>query len=169
MGRRRKMKYDTFFWISNTYSKKRVYCVQTSKSIEHFIFQNFVAMSSDSPISARTERVLAEFREAHDGHAMREELFRKSCPFCQSIVEEQITGLYETIRDVLRPSVFMAWKHWDANGYPIANNGSTFEEFLGDIAYAAFAEWAQPKYEDNVEFTDEELMEHPYVRQKIRE
>jgi len=163
------MKYDTFFWILNTLSKKGAYCVLTSKNIELSIFLSSVAMSFDTLIPARTEKILVSFREAHDGHSGREELFRRSCPFCQIIVEEQITGLYETLKDVLRPTVLQAWRHWDANGYPIANSGTTFDEFLGDIVYAVFAEWAQPQYMDDVDLTDEELMEHPYVRQKIRE
>ena len=126
-------------------------------------------MSSDTQLSARTERILTTFREAHDGHSGREELFRKSCPFCQIMIEEQITGIYSTIEATLRPSVLEAWKHWDRHGYPIANGGCSFEEFLGDIVYAAFIDWVQPQYVDDVDLTDEELLEHPYVRQKIRE
>ena len=94
---------------------------------------------------------------------------RKTCPFCQIIVAEQIEQLYPLIERVIRPSVTAAWKHWDAYGYPIANSGCTFEEFLGDLVYAAFERWAQPQYVDDVDLSDEELMEHPYVRQKIRE
>ena len=126
-------------------------------------------MSSDTPVSTRTDKILRTFREAHDGHSGKEEAMRKTCPFCQIIVAEQIEQLYPLIERVIRPSVTAAWKHWDANGYPIANSGCTFEEFLGDLVYAAFERWAQPQYVDDVDLSDEELMEHPYVRQKIRE
>lgn len=126
-------------------------------------------MSSDTLISARTERILFGFREAHSGHVGKEEMMRKTCPFCQIIVEEQVTKAYPLIEAALRPSVRAAWKHWDASGYPIANGCSTFEEFLGDIVHSAFDAWVQPQYVHDVDLTDDELMDHPYVRQKIRE
>lgn len=126
-------------------------------------------MSSDTLVSTRTDKILRTFRESHDGHDGKEETMRKTCPFCQIMVDEQIDRLYPTIERAIRPCVTAAWKHWDANGYPIANGGCTFEEFLGDLVYAAFESWAQPQYVDDVDLSDEELMEHPYVRQKIRE
>jgi len=125
-------------------------------------------MSSDTQISARTERMLMTFREAHDGHSGKEEAMRKTCPFCQIIVEEQTRAVYPHIEAALRPAARAAWKHWEVNGYPIAN-ASSFEEFLGDMVHAAFMSWAQPQYVHDVDLSDEELLEHPYVRQKIRE
>jgi hypothetical protein len=41
-------------------------------------------------------------------------------------------------------------------------------ELLGNLAFVAYQDWVQPKYED-IELSDEELLDHPYVRRKIVE
>ena len=127
-------------------------------------------MSSDTLLSSRTQRILNTFRESHaDTHADKYETYRKQCPFCQIIVEEQITHVYGILEATVRPVLLAAWTHWDVNGYPIANGGASFDEFLGDITHRAFLSWVQPIYRDDVELTDEELMDLPIVKQKIRD
>jgi hypothetical protein len=41
-------------------------------------------------------------------------------------------------------------------------------ELLGNLAFVAYQDWVQPRYVD-IQLSDEELLEHPYVRRKIVE
>jgi hypothetical protein len=43
-----------------------------------------------------------------------------------------------------------------------------YSELLGNLAHVAYRDWVQPRYED-IELSDEELLDHPYVRRKIVE
>jgi hypothetical protein len=77
-------------------------------------------------------------------------------------VEEQTDTTYDTI--VALFSRTLALVLIDNPG--MADHRS--DELIGNLAFVAYQDWVQPKYTD-IEVSDEELLEHPYVRRKIQE
>jgi len=84
------------------------------------------------------------------------------CPYCQIIVEEQSDRTYDVIVSLFSRIVARAL----LDNPEMADHRPT--ELIGNLAFVAYQDWVQPRYVD-IELDDEELMEHPYVRRKIRE
>jgi len=121
-------------------------------------------MYSDTHLPTRTLKILDEFTEKHRASHLEKgcQKFQKTCPFCQLIVEEQSDRTYDTVHALFSTLVARALidKPEMADHRP--------DELIGNLAFVAYQDWVQPRYTD-IELTDEELLEHPYVRRKIQE
>jgi hypothetical protein len=112
-------------------------------------------------------KILEMFRLKHAGHNLDCQTYYDTCPFCQIIVDEQTDKYLTAIEEEFKPIVCGHWKHWERNGYAIANESQP-EVLSGILAFNAFQNWLKPKYFD-IELSNEELYRHPYVHQKILE
>ena len=122
-------------------------------------------MSSDTHLPTRTLKILDEFSEKHRAALHLEkgcQKFQATCPYCEIIVREQTDKTYETIVALFstRVTTALLCNPEMADHRP--------NELLGNLAFVAYQDWVQPRYED-IELSDEELLEHPYVRRKIVE
>lgn len=121
-------------------------------------------MSSDTHLPTRTLKILDEYTEKHRSSHLEKgcQKFQTTCPYCQIIVEEQTDKTYDTVAALFSMRVATALlRHPDmADHRP--------DELIGNLAFVAYQDWVQPRYED-IELSDEELLEHPYVRRKIVE
>jgi len=120
-------------------------------------------MSFDTPPPTRTIRILDDFIRKHETHLTAGcQTFRYICPYCQIIVEEQTDRTYDTIVALFSRTVARAL----IENPDMADHRP--DELIGNLAFVAYQDWVQPKYTD-IELSDEELLEHPYVRRKIQE
>lgn len=122
-------------------------------------------MSSDTHLPTRTLKILDEYTEKHRSALHLEkgcQKFQAMCPYCEIIVREQTDKTYDTIVALFSTRVATALL---CNPEMADHRGN---ELLGDLAFVAYQDWVQPRYED-IELSDEELLEHPYVRRKIQE
>ena len=122
-------------------------------------------MSFDTHLPTRTLKILDEFTEKHrSGNHLDKgcQKFQATCPYCQLIVQEQSDKAYDTIVALFSTRVATAL----LCNPEIADHRPS--ELLGDLAFVAYRDWVQPRYED-IELSDEELLGHPYVRRKIQE
>lgn len=121
-------------------------------------------MSSDTLHSGRAVKLLDDYTEKHRASHLEKgcQKFQTTCPFCQIIVERQTDQTYSVIRDLFTIHVARAL----ADNPELADHRT--DELLGNLAFTAYQDWVQPRYED-IELTDEELLEHPYVRRKLLE
>jgi hypothetical protein len=120
-------------------------------------------MSSDMHLPARTLKILDDFVERHSTHLDKGcQTFQKTCPFCQLIVEEQTDKTYDIVHALFSTRVARAL----IDNPEMADHRP--DELIGNLAFVAYQDWVQPRYDD-IELTDEELLEHPYVRRKIQE
>jgi len=115
-------------------------------------------------LPTRTIKILDDFTEKHRASHLEKgcQKFKTTCPFCQIIVEEQTDRVYETIVSIFSTHVVRAL----ANNPELADHRPN--ELLGNLAFTAYQDWVQPRYED-IDLTDEELIDHPYVRRKLIE
>ena len=60
---------------------------------------------------------------------------------------------------MFRPIVETSWNYWDRVDR---------ERFLEELVWLALARWVQPKYRDISTLEEDEILNHPYVLQKIR-
>ena len=121
-------------------------------------------MSSDTHLPTRTLRILDEYTEKHRSNHIEKgcQKFQTTCPYCQLIVQEQSDKMYDTIVALFSTRVSAAL----LCNPEIADH--RYSELLGNLAHVAYRDWVQPRYED-IELSDEELLDHPYVRRKIVE
>ena len=122
-------------------------------------------MSSDTHLPTRTLKILDEYTEKHRSASHLEkgcQKFQSTCPYCQIIVEEQTDRTYDTLVAIFSTTVARAL----LRNPEMADHRP--DELIGNLAHVAYQDWVQPRYED-IELTDEELLEHPYVRRKIVE
>lgn len=120
-------------------------------------------MSFDTPPPTRTIRILDEFTRKHETHMTTgSQLFRHVCPYCQIIVEEQSDRTYDIIVSLFSGIVARTL----LDNPEMADHRPS--ELIGNLAFVAYQDWVQPRYVD-IELSDEELMDHPFVRKKIHE
>ena len=121
-------------------------------------------MYSDTLHSGRTAKLLEEYTEKHRASHIEKgcRKFQATCPFCQIIVEQQSDKAYEIIHALFSMHVARAL----ADTPELADHRAN--ELLGNLAFTAYQDWVQPRYED-IDLTDEELLNHPYVRRKLLE
>ena len=118
--------------------------------------------------NSRTKKIVSEFLTAHTYHIPRGcQYFRNICPFCDIIVCEQTDTYPEILRDMFRPSVETSWNYWDRSAIHIGDRVDR-ERFLEELVWLALARWVQPKYRDISTLEEDEILNHPYVLQKIR-
>lgn len=110
-------------------------------------------------------KILETFRMKHREHRLACQSYYDTCPVCQIIVEEQTDAFLTMLEETFKPIVVSHWKHWEQSGFAIANEIQP-ETLASLLAYNAFETWIQLKYYE-IDITNEELYEHPYVRQKI--
>lgn len=103
---------------------------------------------------------------SHSRHVPYCQLYADRCPFCNLIVREQTDAYPGMIEELFRPIVRRFWKRWDAEGVPIANN-TDLDTLTSHIALSALSRWVQPKYHDILGLSEEEIMRHPIVLQKM--
>lgn len=122
-------------------------------------------MSSDTHLPTHTLKILDDFTEKHRASQHLEKGCRKFhtvCPYCQIIVEQQTDKVYETLVAIFSTHVARVL----ADTPELADHRPN--ELLGNLAFTAYQDWVQPRYED-IDLTDDELLAHPYVRRKIVE
>jgi len=120
-------------------------------------------MSSDTHLPTRTLKLLDEFTEKHRSHLEKGcQKFQTTCPYCQIIVQEQTDRVYGMLVGLFSVTVSRAL----LISPELADHRPN--ELLGNLAFVAYQDWVQPRYED-IELSDEELLDHPYVRRKIVE
>jgi hypothetical protein len=107
----------------------------------------------------RSKKVISEFLNAHTRHVPLCQYYKDTCPLCNLVVREQ-TDVYPTLlEDMFRPFVDRFCKQWVENLNP--------ESLTTHLAFSALSRWVQPKYRDIPDLTEDELLDHPMVRQKI--
>ena len=121
-------------------------------------------MYSDTLHSGRAAKLLDDYTEKHRATHLEKgcQKFKTTCPFCQIIVEDQTDKAYDIAYALFSIHVARAL----AETPELADHRAN--ELLGNLAFTAYQDWIQPRYED-IDLTDEELMEHPYVRRKLLE
>ena len=121
-------------------------------------------MYSDTLHSGRAAKLLDEYTEKHRASHMDKgcQKFQTTCPFCQIIVEQQTDRTYDLISAIFSIHVARAL----ADTPELADHRAN--ELLGNLSFTAYQDWVQPRYTD-IDLTDEELLEHPYVRRKLLE
>ena len=108
----------------------------------------------------RNKKVISNFLNAHTRHMPLCQYYKDTCPLCNLVVREQ-TDMYPTLlEDVFRPIVYHFCKGW------------SFQEFnpealTAQLAFTALSRWVQPKYRDIPDLTEDELLHHPFVKQKM--
>ena len=109
-------------------------------------------------------RLLDEYTEKHRASHLEKgcQKFQTTCPYCQIIVEQQTDKVYDTVSAIFSTHVARAL----ADTPELADHRAN--ELLGNLAFTAYQDWVQPRYED-IDLTDEELLHHPYVRRKLLE
>ena len=120
-------------------------------------------MSFDTHLPTRTLKILDEYAEKHRSSHLDKgcQRFQATCPYCHIIVQEQTDTMYDTIVSLFSQKVASALLC-----YPEMADHRP-RELLGDLAFVAYQDWVQPRYVD-IELSDEELLDHPYVRRKIQ-
>ena len=68
---------------------------------------------------------------------------------------------------MFRPIVETSWNYWDRSAIHIGDRVDR-ERFLEELVWLALARWVQPKYRDISTLEEDEILNHPYVLQKIR-
>jgi len=116
----------------------------------------------------RMKKIVSEFVSLHAHHLPRGcQYFRLICPFCEIITREQTDIFPGIIEDSIRTIVETKWKQWDRDAYRIADR-TTSSSLLNEVVWHAMARWIQPKYREIPDLGVEEILQHPYVLQKIR-
>jgi hypothetical protein len=119
-------------------------------------------------MSSQHVKIIEEFRSHHrvGTHVARgAQFFASTCPFCQTICQEQTDAYASVLEELMAPIVERHWNKWDRSGYSIANN--THPDTLnGSLSFNAFARWIQPRYYD-IPIENDELYHHSYVSRKI--
>jgi hypothetical protein len=106
---------------------------------------------------------LDEFTERHSAHLEKGcQKFQATCPYCQIIVEEQTDKVYDIVVALFSTRVARAL----LRNPEMADHRP--DELIGNLAFVAYQDWVQPRYSD-IQLSDEELLDHPYVRRKIVE
>jgi hypothetical protein len=107
----------------------------------------------------RGKKVISDFLSAHTRHVPLCQYYKDTCPLCNLVVREQ-TDIYPTLlEDVFRPYVYRFCQRWVEDLNP--------EILTAQLAFSALSRWVQPKYRDIPDLTEDELVLHPFVKQKI--
>ena len=116
----------------------------------------------------RMKKIVSEFVSLHAHHLPRGcQYFRLICPFCEIITREQTDVLPNIVEDAVRAIVETKWKQWEREAYKIADK-VTSEMLVTEVVWHSMARWIQPKYREIPDLGVEEILQHPYVLQKIR-
>lgn len=111
------------------------------------------------------QKILEMFRLKHAGHNLDCQTYYETCPMCQLIVDEQTDKYLNAIEESFHIIVGKHWMEWEQNGYAIANEIQP-ETLSAKLAMNSFEHWLQPRYHE-IDISDEELLRHFYVQQKI--
>lgn len=118
--------------------------------------------------NSRIKKIVSEFLTGHTYHIQYGcQYFRNTCPFCDIIVREQTDIYIGFLRDMFRPIVERSWNYWEYSAIRIADRVDR-EQFLEELVWHAMTRWVQPKYRDIPNLEEHEILNHPYVLQKIR-
>ena len=116
----------------------------------------------------RTKKIVSEFLSGHAYHIPHGcQYFRNICPFCDIIVREQTDTYPGFIREMFRPIVERLWSYWDQSAIRIGDRVDR-QQFLEELVWHALSRWVQPNYRDIPTLEEDEILNHPYVLQKIR-
>lgn len=108
----------------------------------------------------RTKKVISDFLSVHSRHVPLCQYYKDTCPLCNLVVREQ-TDMYPTLlEDVFRPIVHRFCKR---GVFHTLNP----EALTAQLAFTALSRWVQPKYRDIPDLTEDELLHHPLVKQKM--
>lgn len=152
---------------------KRAYLETIIENIEPYTFRSFVILCfpyrpnihMEDP---RVKKIVNDFLSLHMNHIPRGcQYYRQICPFCDIITREQTDIHYNLLEDLFRPVVQETWIRWNRGAYRIADTLDNSEQLLGELVWTVFNRWLQPRYCEILGMNEEEIVKHPYVRQKI--